>query len=81
MIVKKMIVIDFTETEYDSLMMFIHLSTITNEYRIGELVNGVIEVYHLTTNVKGYIYQTGYTNKKDYYLCCENTHIHFGSCG
>ena len=50
--------IDFDKTDYDYMLMFIHLSSIEKEYKIGNLNNGVIDIVHLLNNSIGYIYNT-----------------------
>lgn len=60
--------IDFEKEDADYLLGFIHLSGLEQEYKIGNLKNGVIDVMHLLDNTYGYIYNT----KSKYYFLLHN---------
>ena len=68
--------IDFTQENFDYLMMFIHLTGIEDEFEINGLINGVCELTNIKENKKGYIYKK--TNK-ELFLVYDDKNIFFGT--
>ena len=68
--------IEMTSENYDYLCMFIHLSHIEDEYLVGDLVNGVVNLTKLSDNTQGYIY---ITTDGSLYIFYNNESTYFGN--